>query len=124
MQGLVTISDMCEDILGDLPGTRAPADREPQIVPRPEGGWLVDGSTPVEDLAEAVGLRLPDDGDQRGYHTTGGLVLTRLGHLPRVGEVVEAMGFRFEVVDMDGRRIDRVLVRPVPRSAAESPSSS
>jgi putative hemolysin len=123
LQGLVTVSDICEDIMGDLPGTRAPADREPQIVPRAEGGWLVDGGTPVEDLAEALGLKLPDDGDQRGYHTTGGLVLTRLGHLPRAGEVVEAMGYRFEVVDMDGRRIDRVLVRPVSGSDAE-PSSS
>jgi Hemolysins and related proteins containing CBS domains len=100
VQGLITISDL-------------------------SGGWLLDGSTPVEELAQTPGIRLPE-GEHRDYHTTGGLILDRLGHLPRTGEVLDVAGHRFEVVDLDGRRIDRVMVTPPeggePGQSAPTPS--
>jgi putative hemolysin len=61
---------------------------------------------PADDMAEALGLKLPN---RRPYETVAGFVLSHLNHLPETGEKVEALGWRFEVVDMDGRRIDKVL---------------
>lgn len=110
VQGLVTLSDIFRDLVGELPGTREHQPAEAGIVARPEGGWLVDGAAPVEGLDQGVGFTLREEERGRGYRTVGGLVLTHLGYLPQVGEVLELRGFRFEVVDMDERRIDRLLV--------------
>jgi putative hemolysin len=108
--GTVTLGDVLQDLFGELPGLPDVSGDSPAIVARPDGGWLVDGALAVEELVVAVGLRIPED-DRRGeYRTVAGLVLTRMGRLPRVGECVEAYGHRFEVLDLDGHRIDRVLV--------------
>ncbi len=118
VQGLATVSDIFGDLVGELRPPGAAPRREAEITPRPEGGWLVDGGAPVEDLEEELGLTLDEEERKRDYRTVGGLVLTHLGHLPMVGEFVEVRGFRFEVVDMDGRRIDRLLVAPAPEREA------
>jgi putative hemolysin len=118
VQGMATLSDIFADLVGELPGAGGADAREPEIVARPEGGWLVDGAAPVEDLEAEIGLVRPEAERARDYRTAGGLVLTHLGHLPQVGEIVELLGFRFEVVDMDGRRVDRLLVTPLPPPAA------
>lgn len=121
VQGMTTIADIFTDLVGELPEGDPAKNGEPEIVKRQEGGWLVDGATPVEALEEALEFTLPPEEHEREYRTVGGLVLTHLGHLPRIGEAVEAAGFRFEVVDMDSRRIDRVLITLVPTRGAEPP---
>lgn len=108
VEGVVTMTDILETIAGDLPE----AGEAPEIaaVRREDGSWLVEGRMPVDEFEETVGLRnLHDIGD---FHTVAGFVLHTLGHLPTTGEVFRHDGFRFEVVDMDGRRIDKVLVVP------------
>lgn len=108
VKGIVTLNDIFEDLVASPPGAAGSQDAD--IVRRDDGSWLVDGTVPLEDLETAVGLDgLPAD-PRGGYRTIGGLVMTELGHVPRVGEHFELSGHRFEVMDMDGRRIDRVLI--------------
>jgi putative hemolysin len=110
-QGIATPADVLESIAGELP--EAGEELEFRIVSRGDGSWLVDGRVPVdqfEDTARIRGLR--DKGD---YHTVAGFMLDQLGHLPTVGESFTFQGFKFEVADMDGRRIDQVLVSPVSK---------
>ena len=107
IDGLVTIIDMMEAIVGDIPSAGDIA--EPPIVRREDGSWLVDGLLDVKDLKTLLGLaQMPDEPD---YQTLGGFVVTRLGRLPRVGDTFAWGGFRFEVVDMDGNRVDKVLIQ-------------
>lgn len=106
IEGLVTLTDILEIIAGDLP--EAGDVVETAAIRREDGSWLVEGWMPVDEFEETVGMRgLRDAGD---FHTVAGLVLHRLGHVPQAGEAFEWNGIRFEVVDMDGRRIDKVLV--------------
>ncbi len=74
---------------------------------REDGSYLIAGWMPVDEMAELIGLKLPD---KRPYETAAGLVIELMRKLPQTGEVVEAEGFRFEVVDLDGRRVDKLLV--------------
>ena len=104
---MITLADLVEEIIGDLrPVSRA----EEPIVERPDGSWLVDGVAPVMDLAEILEVELPVP---PGVHTVGGWVMDALGHVPKAGESFECAGFRVEVVDMDGRRVDKALVSRV-----------
>jgi putative hemolysin len=120
--GLVTLHDILEAIVGDLP----PADEEsePLLVKRADGSWLVDGSLPVSDFKDALDLPdLPQEAEGH-FHTVGGLVMYILRQVPRVGDVAETGGLRLEVVDMDGRRVDRVLVSEVTSTSSSSPLRS
>jgi putative hemolysin len=111
-QGIVTPVDVLESIAGELP--EAGEELEFTIVRRPDGSWLVDGRVPVDEFEDRTGVRgLRDAGE---YHTVAGFVLDQLGHLPKVGESFVFRGHRFEVVDMDGRRVDEVLVAAVPEA--------
>jgi Mg2+/Co2+ transporter CorC len=85
------------------------AGEEPTAVRREDGSWLLAGLMPIDETAERVRIVLPAE---RGYQTVAGFVLQAMGRLPRAGEAVEAQGWRFEVVDLDGRRIDKVLAAP------------
>jgi putative hemolysin len=107
-KGVVTLTDMLESIAGDLPEGD---EQEMLIVARSDGGWLVDGATPLDELAAAIGLE--ELGKGATYHSVAGLVLHYLGRIPRVGATVDHRGFRYEVIDMDGRRVDKVLVTPL-----------
>ncbi len=108
VQGLVTINDILESIVGDMPTHDQP--REQQIIQREDGSWLVDGRLLLDDFQEFFDVaELP--GEEKGYYQTlGGFVMTRLGHIPSPGEHFEWDRFRFEVVDMDGKRVDKLLV--------------
>ncbi len=112
VEGLVSLADVVASIVGDLP---AEPGEEPSIVKREDGSWLVDGSLDLDTVARALedDALLTDD-DRRHYHTLGGLAMMALGRVPRTGDVFEKAGFRFEVIDMDARRVDRVLVSRVP----------
>lgn len=110
IEGMVTLIDMLEAIVGDLPSLDEIA--EPPIVRRDDGSFLVEGYLDVDDLKE---LLLVDDlPDEENYQTLGGFVVGQVGRLPRVGDVFEWGGFRFEVVDMDGNRVDKVLLGKSP----------
>ena len=117
VEGVVTVDDLLEAVVGDMPERRL--GEEPAIVERADGSLLMDGMLATDEVKLALGFdRLPDEGS---YHTLAGFILARLGRVSREGASVDYGGWRFEVVDMDGRRIDKVLVR---RSAArgEEPS--
>lgn len=114
IEGIVTLTDILETIAGDLP--EAGEAMETAAVRREDGSWLVEGWMPVDEFEDTVGLRgVRGTGD---FHTVAGLVLHHLGHVPVAGEAFEWEGVRVEVVDMDGRRIDKVLVVPRLDSSA------
>ena len=108
IEGIVTVMDMMEAIVGDIPTVQEIA--EPPVVRREDGSYLVEGYLDVDDLKALLAVdELPDEGD---YQTLGGFVISRIGRLPRVGDRVEWSDHLFEVVDMDGNRVDKVLIEP------------
>ncbi len=119
VQGLVTLIDVMEAIVGDLP---EPGDRaSPDAIQRDDGSWLVDGGLAVEELRRRFELPpLPGEAD-KDYETLGGFMLDRLGHVPRAGEHFTCHGWRFEIMDMDRHRVDKVLLHKL---APETPSRS
>jgi putative hemolysin len=90
---------------------------ERQVYQRSDGSWLIDGKLQVDDLKEVLKIaKLPDE-ESGSYQTLGGLVMMQVGRVPVTGDVFETEGHRFEVVDMDGKRVDKVLVSKVdPKS--------
>lgn len=108
-EGVVTPADLLAAIAGEF---RSDMDDEhdPALLQRADGTWLVSGSLAADMLAERLDFRLDEE---RDYQTVAGLVLAELQHIPVVGETFEAHGYRFEVVDMDGRKIDKLLVASV-----------
>ncbi|QJE73987.1 HlyC/CorC family transporter [Aerophototrophica crusticola] len=111
VEGIVTLTDVLEAIAGELPESGDDADSD--LVRRADGSFLIDGMLAVEEVEAHLGLKSLRDEDS-GYHTLAGFLLFKFGRIPTAGEVVEHDGYRFEVVDMDGRRIDKVLVSIVP----------
>ena len=112
VQGMMTPRDVLEAITGELLQTSAP--EETWATPRIDGSWLLDGLMPISELKARLGLTdLPHE-DKGRYNTVAGLVLVLAGRLPRTGERFEGMQWSFEVVDMDGRRIDKVLAQALP----------
>ncbi|MCC7352839.1 MAG: hypothetical protein IT330_03705, partial [Anaerolineae bacterium] len=110
---LITIDDILEAIVGDIAAAGTPSEEE--AIQRADGSWLVDGMLTVDKFKELFNVRrLPGEG--KGYYQTlGGFVMMSLGRVPSPGEYLEWGGLRLEVVDMDGRRIDKVLVVPGQR---------
>ncbi len=114
VEGIVTAADILESIVGGT--AESIAETDGAIVRRADGSWLLDGDLPVDLLAERLSSPELDDSD-RDYETLAGLLLWVKEAIPSVGDEVEWRGWRFEIVDMDGRRIDRVLARaPAPRA--------
>jgi putative hemolysin len=113
IQGLVTLTDVLQAIVGDIPTVEDL--QEPQAVQREDGSWLLDGMLPIYQFKELLNLEdqeLP--GEQRGsYQTLGGFVVMYLGRIPTAADHFEWERLRFEVMDMDGNRVDKVLVAPV-----------
>ena len=104
VEGIVTPRDIFAAIAGEFAEDAAD---ESDITRRQNGSWLVDGRTRMDDLERVIGVRGLTDSE---YSTVAGLVLHRLGRLPQIGEVISMGGYRFEVVDVDGRRIDKILI--------------
>jgi putative hemolysin len=115
VQGLVTLIDVMEAIVGDLP---EPGDRvSPDAIQRDDGSWLVDGGLAVGEVRRRFALApLPGEEDA-GYTTLGGFMLDRFGHIPRSGEHFTCQGWRFEIVDMDRHRVDKVLLQKITPGA-------
>lgn len=111
LEGVVTLHDILEGIVGDVPW--ASGQLEPSAVRREDGSWLVEGMMPIGEFKDLLGRRTLPGEELQGFHTLGGFVVAHLGHIPSAAEAFERDGLRFEVVDMDGRRVDKVLVAPV-----------
>ncbi|MDX1990833.1 MAG: hemolysin family protein [bacterium] len=113
VEGVVTVNDILEAIVGTL-------DDEPEAVQRADGSWLVDGMIPVEEFKDLVEIKddLPGE-DENLFQTLAGFIMAQQGKVPRVSDHFEWNGFYFEVVDMDGNRVDKVLVQHRPKEPDE-----
>ena len=117
VQGVITLRDVLEAITGEFTSA---LDEDSWAVQREDGSWLIDGLIPVPELKDRLELRALPDEDRGRYNTLAGMVMLLLGRLPQVADVVEWEGWRFEVVDMDGKRIDKLLASPtIPVSPQE-----
>jgi len=118
IQGMVTLSDVMSALVGDV--TVAGEEHDVDAVQRPDGSWLLDGGVALDrfrDLLE-TGLAFPGE-DEGAYHTLAGFMLYQFGYIPKPAETVDWEGFRFEVMDMDGNRIDRIMVSRYERVEPE-----
>ncbi len=111
LEGLVTLHDVLEAIVRDLP--EGGPGEDTLAVRREDGSWLLDGSLPVDQFRDLLNLdELPQE-ESTYYQTLGGLVMMQIGHIPKAGEHFDWQGLRLEVLDMDGRRVDKVLASPI-----------
>ena len=124
IQGLVTLNDVLVELVGDMPDIDQ--QEEPMAVQREDGSWLIDGMYSVEDFFELFEIKHDPRHQRNNYQTLAGLVITHLGRIPTAADHFEWQEFRFEVMDMDGNRVDKVLVMPIApaKNEAKSPTSS
>lgn len=113
-EGVATPADIMETLAGLGPAAET---EEPRAVRRDDGSWLLSGWMPADEMAELLGIPLPE---RRDFQTVAGFILSLLQHLPKVGERISAQGWQFEVVDLDGRRIDKILASRIGANAAEA----
>lgn len=114
IEGLVTVNDLLAAVVGASQIGHAGSSEDSPIMQRADGSWLIDGSLSTDDLRELLQIgELPGE-EEHGYRTAAGMVMTALGHVPQTGEMFAWHGIRFEVVDLDGARIDKLLVTPAP----------
>lgn len=115
VEGLMTLTDILEAIVGDMPDSTDEA--EPTAVQRADGSWLLDGRMPLDEFWDRFALPpMPEE----EFHTLAGLVVHELGHVPRIAESFERWDLYFEVVDMDDKRVDRILVKRLDRKETVS----
>lgn len=120
VDGLVTLSDVIESVTGE----RHPQSTEESwAVQREDGSWLLDGLIPILELKDRLGIKHVPEEEKGRYHTLSGMMMWLLGRLPSTGDISTWDGWRLEVVDLDGRRIDKVLATPLLESAAEPPAA-
>ena len=108
VEAFVTLYDVLESIVGDIPLDEH--DKDQDVVLRSDGTWLVDGLIPIDELKEIMDVNELPEEDKAGFQTLSGFVMNQLGSIPKTGAVFDWDHWRFEVVDMDGHRVDRVLV--------------
>ena len=116
--GMVTLFDILKSIVGELPQNTG--DLQPQAFQRDDGSWLMDGLMPVDEFKDLLDLDdLPDE-DRVGYQTLGGFVMNQLGEVPTTGQMFTWGLYKFEVMDMDGRRVDKILISLLPEETAHN----
>ena len=121
VQGIVTLKDLIEAITGEF----QPRDPETSwAVQRQDGSWLLDGHIPVPELKDRLGLNSVPEEDRGRYHTLSGMMMLLTGRLPKVADTIEWQDWRFEIVDMDGKTIDKVLATLIPPEAETNDSAS
>ncbi len=113
VEGLVTLNDLMEGIVGDLPSVDD--EEEPLVVTREDGSWLVDAGLDLDAFTELVDHDIFGIDQEGRYHTLAGFVMHVLERIPREADHFEWQGYRFEVMDMDGKRVDKLLVSPIPK---------
>ncbi len=112
VEGLVTLNDLMEGIVGDLPSVDD--EEEPLVVTREDGSWLVDAGLDLDAFTELIDQDIFGIDQEGRYHTLAGFVMHVLERIPKEADHFEWLGYRFEVVDMDGKRVDKLLVTPIP----------
>ena len=118
IQGLVTISDLMGAVVGRLQAVEN-ADEDALVVTREDGSLLVDGSLPIEDVRELIGSNDLPDAEDGDYYTLAGMCIHYFGRIPHAGEYFDWAGWRFEVVDLDGARVDKLLLRTLSDEQAD-----
>lgn len=108
VSGIVSLTDVLEALVGDIPHIEELD--EPQIMRRDDGSWLVDGAVPIQDLKEVLQIGQFPKEDEGLYQTAGGFIMTTMEKVPATGEYLDWERYRFEVVDMDGQRVDKLLI--------------
>ncbi len=123
VQGLITLHDLMESITGEF----ASADgSDSWAYRREDGSWLLDGLIPVPELKDRLGLRTLPEEERERYQALSGMLMLMLGRMPQTGDTITWENWRFEVVDMDGNRVDKVMATPIPLAASpdEGPAQS
>ena len=110
VEGLVTLHDVLEAVTGEFTPRNA---EDAWAVQREDGSWLMDGTIPIPEMKDRLELKAAPEEDKQRYHTLSGMMLLLLGRVPSTGNYADWAGWRFEVVDMDGKRIDKVLITPL-----------
>jgi len=122
IQGMVTLIDVLEAIVGDLPDQMRRA--QPEAKRRDDGSWLIDATLSADEIKELLKLRdLPGEAEA-DFQTLGGFIVTQLGRIPAAGDYFDWAGWRFEVMDMDRNRVDKVLIAKTPPPAATQQAAS
>lgn len=122
VEGIVTLIDIMEAIVGDLPSLREIAEAQP--FQREDGSWLLDGLISIDEAKEIFEIEADLPGEENNtFSTLGGFLVMNLERIPKAGDHLEAAGLRFEVMDMDGNRVDKVLITKIPQKVGEIESS-
>ena len=121
VQGMITVRDVLEAITGEF---STPTDDDAWAVQRSDGSWLFDGLIPTPELKDRLGLKELPEEDRGRYNTLAGMIMLLLGRLPDTADSVDWEGWRFEVVDLDGKRIDKVLASALAPEAVSQESAS
>lgn len=110
IEGIVTLHDVTENIMGDLP--ESTDEDQPEVFRREDGSWLIDGSMMIEDVQDLLEIRslFDDDEVKSNINTLGGLTMFKLNRIPKIGDTFIIQGYKFEIVDMDGNRVDKLMV--------------
>lgn len=119
IQGMVTTSDVIGAIIGRMLQAES-TDADARVVSREDGSLLVDGTLSTDDMRELLGGGNLPDLDEMDYHTAAGMVIAHFGRIPNVGEYFDWNGWRIEVVDLDGPRVDKLLLQPLPQEARDA----
>ena len=117
IEGLVTLQDLLEAVTGEFTPRNA---EDALAVQREDGSWLLDGAISIPEMRDRLKIRSVPEEDKGRYHTLSGMVMLLLGRVPTTGSITEWDGWRFEVVDMDGKRVDKVLVSSLMHDANET----
>ncbi len=119
VQGVLTLTDLLEAMVGDIPHIEELA--EPMIMKRDDGSWLVDGTLPIEEFKDV--FKIDELPEEELYQTVGGFIMMQLERVPFAGDHFEWDGYRFEVMDMDEHRVDKILVTPLRKDDGEQSGS-
>jgi putative hemolysin len=119
-EGMVTLEDVVQELVGEIRDEHR-RDQQQLFVERDDQSWLVDGSVSIGDFIDHLSIRA--DGEPRNFSTVSGLILDRLGRIPSIGDKTQWNGYRLEVIDMDGQRIDRILVTRLPAATSQEPAA-